>query len=81
MKLLFCGSCHDIFNLRRVVKSCTCGQVKGQYKEDGDSVWITGKRGILLGLSNREFALICMRASDRGDLFLYPVDNGKVEIR
>src|SRR3990167_795681 len=34
MKLLFCESCGDLFNLRRELKKCSCGKVAGRYIND-----------------------------------------------
>lgn len=31
MKLLYCLSCGDLFNLQLTLKSCSCGKVKGMY--------------------------------------------------
>ncbi len=35
MKLVYCEICGDIFNLKRQKKSCGCGNVHGNYEEDG----------------------------------------------
>lgn len=33
MKLLFCTSCKDIFNLRQTLKKCSCGMSSGIYTD------------------------------------------------
>lgn len=35
MKLLICVKCNSVFNLKKEVKTCTCGESKGNYLEDG----------------------------------------------
>lgn len=41
MKLLMCDFCGDVFNLSQSVKSCSCGNTKGQYT-DNINAWYSG---------------------------------------
>lgn len=40
MKLVFCQSCGDLFNLTRKLKECSCGKVAGKYI-DNENAHIT----------------------------------------
>lgn len=50
MKLLFCTSCGDLFNLRDRLKTCSCGKTKGQYI-DNTHAEVNG-HGVSLGIGN-----------------------------
>jgi hypothetical protein len=50
MKLLYCPTCGDVFNLQRYLKSCRCGETKGLYK-DRVNAEVNGK-GISLAIGN-----------------------------
>lgn len=54
MKLIYCPSCKDIFNLRYEPKSCGCGKSGGNYKEDGLHAVIWGD-AVPLGITNQSF--------------------------
>jgi hypothetical protein len=53
MKLLYCPSCGDIFNLAKQVKTCSCGKVKGYYTDNLNAIY-TG--GIPIGFTNNSFS-------------------------
>lgn len=55
MKLLYCKSCGDIFSLGYREKSCSCGNTKGKYFEDGLHAVYSGDQSIPLGISNPSF--------------------------
>ncbi len=50
MKLLMCTGCGDIFNLRRRLKTCSCGQVVGRYINDLEAEVNGG--GVALAIGN-----------------------------
>ena len=82
MKILFCKICQDLFKLtKKEIKTCICKGTQGQYNEDGDTAWIKGRNAVLFGLSNFEFFFTLEGYSENAKLFLYPLDNGKIEIR
>jgi len=80
MKLLFCPKCSDIVRLQRRTRSCICRFVTGAYKPDGDKAWHNGK-GLLIGLDNREMGSLALGVKERVEIFRYPQDNGKIEIK
>jgi len=53
VKLLFCPTCKDIFNLTYESKRCKCGCVQGQYESDG--LHAIYSAGIPLCFSNNSF--------------------------
>ena len=53
MKLLLCKDCHDIFNLRLAMKTCSCGKTSGQYINNLDAEY--SGPGIPLGFTNISF--------------------------
>lgn len=53
MKLLYCPSCGDIFNLQRYTKTCTCGKVVGRYVNSQDAE-VNGE-GVSLAIGNGSF--------------------------
>lgn len=53
MKLLYCKSCGDIFNLTRTTKTCSCGGARGYYKDTLNSVY--SGNSIPLGFDNHSF--------------------------
>lgn len=60
MKLLYCPNCHDVFNLRPQLKTCSCGQVKGRYI-DNVNAEVNGK-GVSLGMGNGSFMVAVAHA-------------------
>ena len=50
MKLLYCHSCGDMFNLQRELKQCSCGTTKGRYV-DNTYAEVNGK-GSSLAIGN-----------------------------
>ena len=56
MKLLLCMKCDDIFNLRRHKKTCSCGEVAGQYESDGWHAWFKlSEYAVPIGFANPSF--------------------------
>lgn len=53
MKLLFCNTCKDIFNLTFEIKRCSCGKAAGQYKDNINAV--VTKDSVAIGLNNQNF--------------------------
>lgn len=54
MKLLYCETCGDIFNLRlRRMKSCSCGKVKGMYVNNWEA--ISNGEGHSIAIGNGSF--------------------------
>jgi hypothetical protein len=53
MKLLYCKSCHDIFNLTGNKKTCSCQKSAGYYINDLDAIY--SGDAIPLGFSNSSF--------------------------
>jgi len=52
MKLLVCNKCYDVFNIvRKEERSCSCGESKGRYHEDGLHAYYIGD-ATPLGFSN-----------------------------
>lgn len=47
-----CPACGDVFNLKSEVKTCSCGQTRGQYTDDLNAVY---DGGIPLGFANSSF--------------------------
>lgn len=68
MKLLLCHECGDVFNLKSEVKTCSCGQTRGQYTDDLNAVY---DGGIPLGFANSSFleAVIAQPESGLGKEF------------
>lgn len=42
MKLLYCPTCHDIYNIKHEPKTCLCGATSGMYRSDGLTVDVGG---------------------------------------
>lgn len=56
MKLLYCGVCNDLIQLRNDLRGCCCGCQIGRYLDDNHTVEIASKYiddGKLIGVSNR----------------------------
>ena len=64
MKLLLCPKCSDIFNLQAHVKTCGCGQARGQYIDNINAVY---SGGIPLGFANTTFLEAVRRRPQAGD--------------
>jgi len=78
MKLLFCPRCQDLFKLDYELRSCKCTFVKGKYLLDGDKAIYNGQ-GVMLGIGNSAF-FTALTGGERGGVFLYPTDNGKITV-
>ena len=52
MKLLLCPDCGDIFNIKEVEKTCTCGLTRGHYVDNLNAIY---SGGIPLGFANSTF--------------------------
>jgi hypothetical protein len=55
MKLLYCCFCGDIFNLTMKEKSCGCGNIKGNYLEDGLNAEWSGGIGTPFMINSNDF--------------------------
>ena len=55
MKLLYCRKCGDMFSLSLSRKTCSCGEVSGQYADNLRAVY-SGKNAIPFCFSNGSFA-------------------------
>lgn len=64
MKLLLCPECSDIFNLQAHVKTCGCGQARGQYIDNLNAVY---SGGIPLGFANTTFLEAVANQPQAGD--------------
>lgn len=60
LKLLYCPSCHEIFNLGYDEKSCSCASMHGHYESDGLNATYSGI-GIPLGFSNNSFKVALLK--------------------
>lgn len=70
MKLLFCQSCCDVFNLASTEKSCGCGKTKGNYIDDNNAVY-SGQYAVPLGFRNSSFlSAIAFSNKIKGDDFI-----------
>lgn len=54
MKLLLCTKCTDIFNLKKEMRICKCGESSGKYLEDGKHAEYHGKHAIPIGIGNSD---------------------------
>lgn len=54
MKLLYCQSCDDVFNLTFETKTCACGKTKGRYLDSLNAQY-EGETAIPLGFANKSF--------------------------
>ena len=54
MKLLYCPTCHDIYNIKHEPKTCLCGATSGMYRSDGLTVDVGGNP-VVLGIHNTSF--------------------------
>lgn len=84
MKLLYCKSCGDIFNLKRTTKTCSCGAARGYYKDTINAVY-SGGGSIPLGFSNDTFWKAILNApvnepSENFEAFVIP-ENCKTFIK
>jgi len=60
MKLLYCPSCRDIFNLKFERKTCSCGKTYGNYIDHINAEY---SGGITIGIHNTEFnGAICQQS-------------------
>lgn len=62
MKLLYCHSCGDIFNLAYELKTCRCGQVKGKYDSNGSTAVVNGE-GTSLAMGSGSITKAVMNAA------------------
>jgi hypothetical protein len=71
MKLLYCSSCGDIFNLTKTTKACSCGAVSGKYKDNLTAEY-TGRGAIPIGFANSTFidAVRCQPLRGAGKEFV-----------
>ena len=53
MKLLMCIECNDIFNLKYIAKSCTCGKTEGRYIDNLNATY--SGPAIPIGFANTSF--------------------------
>ena len=69
MKLLYCGHCRDIFNLKlKKYQECQCGKSAGFYTDNLYAVY-SGDQAICLGFSNPSFhSAILYRESEQNNL-------------
>jgi hypothetical protein len=64
MKLLYCKSCLDIFNLDYKLKRCSCGHSEGYYVDQVNAVY-SGSGAVPLGITNTSlFDAIVNRPND-----------------
>ena len=71
MKLLFCRKCGDVFDLGYDMSSCTCGNARGYYKENGIHAVYSGEDVVPLGFNNTSFAFAIL-ASENGEKGISP---------
>ena len=64
MKLIRCGECGDIFNLRGYAKFCTCRASVGLYTDERN-ITITDA-AIPLGILNKEFGVAMQSIFEKG---------------
>ncbi len=78
MKLLFCQSCYDVFNLKDTEKTCGCGKTKGHYTDQLNAVY-SGQHAVPLGFRNNSFlSAITRTTKTRGEdfiAFMIPEEN------
>jgi hypothetical protein len=53
MKLLYCKSCNDIFNINHDPKICTCGKSMGMYTDTINAIY--SGDCIPMGIANNSF--------------------------
>lgn len=75
MKLIFCPRCQDIFSLREVVRTCTCGYISGRYVDNVNAE--ISKYAIPLGIANSSFLNALLNRPTNGmgiefDAFVIP---------
>lgn len=75
MKLLYCESCKDLFNLHYYIKTCSCGKASGVYEENGLDAVYTG--GVPIGFHNASFKMARIQRPEYGlgerfDAFIIP---------
>lgn len=63
MKLLMCPACGDVFNLKSEVKTCGCGQTRGQYTDERNAVY---DGGVPLGFANSTFLEAVLKQPKEG---------------
>jgi hypothetical protein len=74
MKLIFCSTCNQVFNLSHTYTECKGGHGGGQYVNDIDAkVWGDPHKIFVLGFANSSFISAVRAQISQGDL---PADFG-----
>ena len=69
MKLLLCLTCDDIFKIGGYndgPRSCRCGEVTGQYKEDDWHAWYSGRNAVPIGVGNGSLMKAIVESTKEG---------------
>jgi hypothetical protein len=65
MKLLLCLNCNDVFSLGPELKTCSCGETKGQYIDSVNAVY-EGNNAKPIGISNTSLKEAILNQTDIG---------------
>ncbi len=55
MKVAICVKCSSFLQLGKEFKSCTCGEIKGRYLDNGDDIEVT-EGTYVMGIANNDIA-------------------------
>jgi len=61
MKLIFCESCHDLFNLSLAMKKCSCGKTYGRYVDERNAEVSRDAVSIGIGNGSLQYAIRALR--------------------
>jgi len=56
MKLLICLKCNDIFNLKRFLTQCRCGETSGYYIDHKEAMY-DGDNAVPIGFDNNSLVM------------------------